>query len=509
MSRLRLLLLGALCLCFLALATWFFLDDPLERRVRPRPSGAPGSVAAPAPPPRLEVDAGGIAAPPPVAASRRIVRGRITDPDGNALVQARIESLVDGHRVIARSDVQGRFELRDLPRKVGRIDASATGHEAARRRLAADVELLDLTLERSAGLVVQVRHADQPVADAQVIAYFTGGRPVLTRRADGGGLAHFDWPDQGIERVTARSGAHGLATVEVAGPGRIAIDLPAGGYITGRVTDTHGEAVGGFSVTARARMLLDAPTQSFEAADGHYRYGPVAAGTLSLHAAAEGHQPGERSVTLREGETVSGVDFKLDASVRLVGQVFDSKTRAPIEGASVVPAEWRAGVLAEAVGTYTDAEGRYALSALPGTRTSVRVKAEGYRSVLIGGVEGPPGGEVRRDFGLTPQRRDQVPATELTGIGAVLAGHPKGVRIGRILEGPAAAALEQGDVVVAIDGEPIAGRDMAAAAQAIRGEEGTDVELMVLRGGQGDPVPVVITRGRVTVPDRHHGMQRN
>jgi hypothetical protein len=195
----------------------------------------------------------------------------------------------------------------------------------------------------------------------------------------------------------------------------------------------------------------------------------------------------------------------LKASFSLTGRVTDARSGDPIEGAQVIPAEWGSGGLAESMGGYTDSDGRYALNALPGGRTSVRVKAEGYRSVLIGGVEGQPGDAVERDFSLTAQRKDQVPASELTGIGAVLGRHPEGVRIGRLMDGgPAAEFLEQGDVVVAIDGEPIKGKSIGVAAQAIRGEEGTDIELMVRRGGEGEPVPVVITRSRVTVPGRHH-----
>lgn len=506
MSRIRLLVMGALCLGFLALATWFFLDDPASRRARPRTveapaTAAPQTVAAPQSEAALDLPA-----VPKPAPDRRALTGRVTDVDGNALVQARVALRIDGRRYTDRTDVQGRFTLDALPRKAGRIEAEATGHEEARRRVAADATTIDLTLDRRDGLVVQVRHADRPVAGAHVMAFTEGrARPIRSQRADGGGLAFFAWPEQGIVRVGARDGAHGNGIAEVQGPGRVDVELPAGAFITGRVTDTRGDAVGGFSITARSRGVWNTPTQSFESMDGSYRYGPVAAGTLTVHAAAEGHQPAERTVTVEAGETARGIDFKLDASVRLVGRVFDSKTRDPIEGAHIIPAEWRAGLLAESVGTYSDADGRYTLTALPGKRTSVRVKADGYRSVLIGGVEGPPGGEVRRDFGLTPQPTDQRPATELTGIGAVLARHSKGVRIGRILDGgPAGEVLEAGDIVVAIDGEPIAGKGMAPAAQAIRGEEGTDVELMVLRGGAGEPVPVVITRGRVTVPDRHH-----
>ncbi|MEZ4463816.1 MAG: carboxypeptidase-like regulatory domain-containing protein [bacterium] len=130
---------------------------------------------------------------------------------------------------------------------------------------------------------------------------------------------------------------------------------------------------------------------------------------------------------------------------------------------------------------YTDADGRYRLDALPGVRTSIRVKADGYRSVLIGGVEGAPGSRIVRDFALNPQSRDQIPGSELTGVSAVLAGHPDGVRIGQITarrSGPAEGA-GRGGRGRRRRRQPIKGSDMSKVAQAIRGEG--------LRGGADGP----------------------
>lgn len=504
MSRLKLALGLAICLAFLALVTWFFIDDPAARRLRPRVAAAPASVVAPAP--------ASVATEPepeplrPQRVNTRALTGRVTDLEAVPLAQTRVTITIDGRAFRTRTDADGRYAFDALPRKAGRVEFVATGFERERERAGVDRGVINVRLSPRAGLIVIVRALGEPVDDARVMLKRAGLRvPLATGTSDASGRAFMRWPKVDVDQLIARHPAHGEVTVDVAGPGQMTVDLPGGGFVTGRVFDQNRAPISRVSITASGRGLGQMPTQSFDSSDGSFRFGPVAPGALTLHAAAEGYQPGERTIRVTSGETLANADLMLKASVSLVGRVTDAESGDPIAGAQVIPAEWRAGALAESVGAYTDDDGRYTLNALPGKRTSVRVKAEGYRSVLIGGVQGPPGEAVTRNFSLTRQRTDERPATELTGIGAVLARDPKGVRIGRILDGgPAAEVLSQGDVVVAIDGETIAGRNIGKAAQAIRGEEGTDIELMVLRGGAGEPVPVVITRSRVTVPSRHH-----
>lgn len=507
MSRFKLALGLAICLVFLALATWFFLDDPAARRQRPRVAPAP-SVQSVAP----ESVAVAEPEPQPVRPKRvntRGLKGRVTNADDAPLAETRVTLTIGKRDFRTRTDVDGRYAFDGLPRKAGRVEFVATGYERERERSAVDRGVIDVRLTPRAGLIVLVRALGEPVDDARVTLQRTGVRiPFATGTSDASGRAFLRFPD-GVEvdTLVARHSAHGSVSVSAPapGPGQITLDLPGGGYVTGRVIDQDRVPIQSVSITASGRSIRQMPTQSFDSSDGTYRFGPVAPGTLTLHAAAEGYQPGKRKIVVESGETLTGADLMLKASLNLIGRVTDAESGDPIAGAQVIPAEWRAGALAESVGAYTDDNGRYTLSALPGNRTSVRVKADGYRSVLIGGVQGPPGEAVTRDFSLTRQRTDQVPATELTGIGAVLGRHPKGVRIGRILDGgPAGEVLAQGDVVVAIDGQKIGGQSISKAAQAIRGEEGTDIELMVLRAGTGEPVPVVITRSRVTVPSRRH-----
>ena len=296
--------------------------------------------------------------------------------------------------------------------------------------------------------------------------------------------------------------------VEVDSPGEVTLVLPGGGYISGRVVDRHGDPVPEFSVTASpfTRRTGAPPAQSFDDRHGRFKLGPISPGKIRIWAAAEGFQPVSKAgLRVVAGETLSGVVLKLKRSAILVGRVTDASNGRGIDGALVVPAEWRSGALAETVGALTNATGRYRLAALPGKRTSIRVTAEGYRPLLVGGIQGPPGKEVRRDFAMTPQTRGTVPGQELMGIGAVLKKHRQGVEIGDLVKGgPAASDLEKGDVVVMVGGVSARKGGIGRVAQAIRGEEGTNVVLWVKRQGRGEPERVVITRARVMMPDKHH-----
>jgi hypothetical protein len=250
------------------------------------------------------------------------------------------------------------------------------------------------------------------------------------------------------------------------------------------------------------RGLGGPPAQEFESPDGRFSLGPLSAGNHRLWAVAPGYQPA-RSVRVKveSGETLSGVELVLLRSGTVTGQVTDADTGKPIQGAWVLAAEWRAAALAESVGATTDADGRYTLRSVPGRRTSLRVRATGYHSLLAGGVECDPGREMVRDFALTPVARGKRAGNQLTGIGAVLKGQKDGVLIRELIQGgPAAEVLMAGDVVVMVDDLEVAGASLKEVAQAIRGEVDTDVVLWVKRAGEAEPVRVVITRKRVQYP---------
>jgi carboxyl-terminal processing protease len=95
---------------------------------------------------------------------------------------------------------------------------------------------------------------------------------------------------------------------------------------------------------------------------------------------------------------------------------------------------------------------------------------------------------------------DDEEPRQVTGIGIRPVMHEKGFAIGQIFpDGPAmAAGLREGDVIVAVDGEPTARWTLDRAAARLRSTAGTKVSLVVERGEQRFEVGVI--RRTVAVP---------
>jgi C-terminal processing protease CtpA/Prc len=93
-------------------------------------------------------------------------------------------------------------------------------------------------------------------------------------------------------------------------------------------------------------------------------------------------------------------------------------------------------------------------------------------------------------------------ARQVTGIGIRPVIHAQGFAIGQLFpDGPAAeAGLREGDVVLAVDGEPTARWTLDRAATRLRSAAGTKVTLSVLRGV--DRFEVMLVRRTVAVPER-------
>jgi carboxyl-terminal processing protease len=93
----------------------------------------------------------------------------------------------------------------------------------------------------------------------------------------------------------------------------------------------------------------------------------------------------------------------------------------------------------------------------------------------------------------------ELPALELTGIGAVITAKGDILLIGKVLKGNGAeaAGLVTGDVIVTVDGEGVADLGFQGSIQHIRGPEGSTVELGVLKQGAGEPVLVDVQRMRI------------
>lgn len=72
---------------------------------------------------------------------------------------------------------------------------------------------------------------------------------------------------------------------------------------------------------------------------------------------------------------------------------------------------------------------------------------------------------------------------KLVGIGVTIEEHEKGIKITSVLKGGAAeqSGLKAGDIILAVDGKPLAGESVQNAISLITGEEGTTVTLKYYR----------------------------
>src|SRR5918993_871640 len=88
------------------------------------------------------------------------------------------------------------------------------------------------------------------------------------------------------------------------------------------------------------------------------------------------------------------------------------------------------------------------------------------------------------------------------GVGMSVAEVPKGLRVLTVYDGSPAqrGGLEEGDVIVSVDGKSLAGRTSQEATTQIKGPAGTSVTLGVVAGGKGEPRDVKLERARVDVP---------
>lgn len=90
---------------------------------------------------------------------------------------------------------------------------------------------------------------------------------------------------------------------------------------------------------------------------------------------------------------------------------------------------------------------------------------------------------------LTPEERKQNRqglSGTYVGVGIQIETKNDEVVVSSPIEGSPAeeSGIETGDVVVAVDGEDVRGQDLGKVAEKVRGPEGTNVELTVLRGDE-------------------------
>ena len=100
------------------------------------------------------------------------------------------------------------------------------------------------------------------------------------------------------------------------------------------------------------------------------------------------------------------------------------------------------------------------------------------------------------------EHQAQVLSGSFVGIGAEIARRDGKAVVVTPMEGSPAerAGIQAGDIVLKVDGEDIADHDVDEVLGHLRGAEGTDVQVHVLRPATGQTFDVTITRTRIAVP---------
>lgn len=89
-----------------------------------------------------------------------------------------------------------------------------------------------------------------------------------------------------------------------------------------------------------------------------------------------------------------------------------------------------------------------------------------------------------------------------SGVGIVIGVARRGILTERVLHGSPAekAGIVPGDVIVSVDGKPLAGESLEVARERITGPEGTSVRLGVVRPKRRGVETVRVTRAEITTP---------
>lgn len=97
---------------------------------------------------------------------------------------------------------------------------------------------------------------------------------------------------------------------------------------------------------------------------------------------------------------------------------------------------------------------------------------------------------------------ESVTSGQFSGVGLNVSEVPQGLRVATVISDTPAerAGIEEGDLIVAVDGESIAGVSSEVSTAQIKGPRGTEVELSVKPAGGGAVRKVTVERADVRVP---------
>lgn len=268
-------------------------------------------------------------------------------------------------------------------------------------------------------------------------------------------------------------------------PNKLPIDLPlkqAAG-LTGRVVDAKGQAVAGAQL--EVSQAQREPVIAVSGGDGHFAFGPLIAGVVDLETTAGDRKALDQKLVLSEGQDVS-VEIVVQETAEIKGRLtgaFES-----VQSIHAWSPSRDSGDSAK-----PNADGTYSLHVIPGHYRVTPFLVSSHSMALTDEVDVSAGKAATLDFEIPKEGLNQKMETSAPGtIGASFDDGPGGVAVSWIIsESPAArAGLQIGDLLLGIDGKPVA-RSVDAFAQA-NGKAGSAVRFSLRRGGADQEI--VVTR---------------
>lgn len=271
----------------------------------------------------------------------------------------------------------------------------------------------------------------------------------------------------------------------------IRLQLAAGGTIEGTILTEDGAAISGATVivmrhTGGIMRVQQARATVFDA-NGSYRITGLPPGLYDVSGAAHGRGLHEvTDVDVDAGEVT--VDLRLPTGVRITGRVIDETTEAPLVAARVELERHVArgpsitSVLASAM---TDAAGEFTLEGIEPGRHSITAYAREHKARALSGIEVAGADVGPLALALAPDDGSDW-SFEFAGIGVSIRASPTHLDVLDVVEdgGADRAGVRIDDHIVAVDGIPVPEFDFTGAVEALRGMEGTEVRLSIVRGAE-------------------------
>lgn len=461
------------------------------------------------------------------------LRGRVRDTQGRGIARATIEVKGAQSRQGATAD-DGTYHIDGIGagsyrvlvrrgsaplRPPGRGDDDVQGEPV---EVAANaVTNLDLVVADASGVIAGVVRDEDgaPVQDAHVEAtresesaaasggalqssrMRTGERPLLT---DDDGRFRVEGLSPGKYTLRAQRVGGGEAVIEhVELGGDIVLTIAPTGRLSGIVALPGGGAPDEFTVKLRNRSTSFDRSDRFFRSDGVWTFNAVPPGVFEVDvSAAEGTRKLELS--LGPGEVKSGVRVDLAGKITVRGTVVDVDG-APVRGAEVRISESGSFYIDvnEPTGKHiSDEAGRFEVARAPTGRVTVLVGSHDGRGLPTTylTIDIPGGQPVVEIPPLRVSRSRTAPGEAIGDLGYVFKQAPPGttsdelqhiVALVRPGSPAAAAGLQVGDEIVAVDGHAVTGADAYLYRSLINVPAGTAVRLGLARG-----VTVTITAAK-------------